>query len=929
MRRALTALGVLVGCLTPVVHAQTDPSAEYRTLHSAHFRIHFRSGHREVAHTVAREAERAYRLLSSELRAPRGTVDITLADEFDFSNGFAGVFPSSRVTLFLAPPASGTLIDHDDWLRTVTVHELTHVFHLDRSGGIWGVLQAVFGRAPGLFPNQYQPSWVTEGIATYYESRFTEAGRVGSSPHRQIVRGERLDGLARRRDDATFVNIRWPAGNAAYAYGAELYAEIERLVGDSGVPAYVASTSGQLVPFSTSRHVRKVTGRSMDEVWARADSGFGPLGVGDAGGVDGRVIVRRLLAPPSPRVSPSGEYVAYVHDDGRTPREVRVVATATGRRVAGHRVNGQAALDWDGRDVLVTQLDWTGLYQLHGDLYRWRPLGDGSWTRVTRDARLDAPAAGGGLVTAVQLRPGHRVPVIVAAGGAIQTLEVPFPEAEWQRVAPSPDGKWLAGIAHRAGRWDVVAWPRQDVTAYWWITRDAAVESFVGWTAGGDVVYAADVTGVPQTYVWSRGTEAATRQSAAPNGTRSPSLVANVGLVFAEVRLGGYRVVVRAAEAQTPVGRGPTRPPYGAAPPVETHETGYAEWPSLRPHYWVPFGNLASGAGDFFGAFTSGQDAVARTTYALAGALDPSNGRWVGFFSLTDLRLGRPWLDLYARQDWSLFRALVDSVPTTVFLRERDVEVGATFAWRRWRWLVTARAAGGWQQDHFSGLFARNFATGTATLRVARAVTPGLAISRERGFDFTARFRRREHIGSGGYSNDFRIRLGAFLPTLLPRHVLAVKAAFGITGGLFARTFAVGGASGGGIDPVPGVTLSTRRSFPVRGYPADAALGTRAFSGTVEYRLPLVYVGRGVKPFPIGVTRVSAALFGDMGGAWLGGQSSRPTSLLAFGGELIADITYGFDIPLRVRVGVGIPARTFGAVRRGEPRVHLSIGSDF
>src|SRR5439155_24792914 len=59
--------------------AQVDPSGSWRTLHTPHFRIHFRPSYRDAALTQAREAERSYGLLATELHAPRGVVDITLA----------------------------------------------------------------------------------------------------------------------------------------------------------------------------------------------------------------------------------------------------------------------------------------------------------------------------------------------------------------------------------------------------------------------------------------------------------------------------------------------------------------------------------------------------------------------------------------------------------------------------------------------------------------------------------------------------------------------------------------------------------------------------------------------------------------------------------------------------------------------------------
>src|SRR6058998_2049190 len=67
--------------------AQVDPSGSWRTLHTPHFRLHFRPAYREAALVQAREAERSYGLLSTELHPPRGVVDLTLADDVDFANG--------------------------------------------------------------------------------------------------------------------------------------------------------------------------------------------------------------------------------------------------------------------------------------------------------------------------------------------------------------------------------------------------------------------------------------------------------------------------------------------------------------------------------------------------------------------------------------------------------------------------------------------------------------------------------------------------------------------------------------------------------------------------------------------------------------------------------------------------------------------------
>ena len=237
--RLLVALALLAGRS----EAQVDPSGPWRTLHTPHFRIHFRPAYRGVALTEAREAERAYALLASELHPPRGTVDLTLGDDIDGSNGFTTVFPSGRITILAPAPATDPgLLQYDTWLRLVTTHELAHVFHLDRTRSFWAVAQHVLGRAPGLFPNEYQPTWLVEGLATYYESRFTNGGRVRGSFHTQLLAADRAAGASRSPWDAEPFT-RWSDGFAPYAYGSRFLQYLAATVGDSAVPRLVEANA--------------------------------------------------------------------------------------------------------------------------------------------------------------------------------------------------------------------------------------------------------------------------------------------------------------------------------------------------------------------------------------------------------------------------------------------------------------------------------------------------------------------------------------------------------------------------------------------------------------------------------------------------------------------------------------------------------------
>src|SRR5256886_13464272 len=305
---ALCALSLLAGR----AEAQVDPSGRWRTLHTEHFRIHFRPAYRAVAEQEAREAERAYRLLAGELRAPRGVIDFVLGDDVDVANGATTVFPSNRVYLWLPPPVGDPGLERfDSWLRLVTVHELTHVFHLDRVRGAWGVLQRVFGRAPGLFPNAFQPSWVIEGLATYYESKFTNGGRVRGSFHTQLLAADHAGGASRSPTNALLFT-RWPDGLAPYAYGSRFFHYLAGAAGGPVLPPVVGGAARARLPLRPRGPIGWAgPGRGLPQDRARAPPPPVPARA------PGDVLARDLWSEPAPQLSPDGGRVAYQRADGK------------------------------------------------------------------------------------------------------------------------------------------------------------------------------------------------------------------------------------------------------------------------------------------------------------------------------------------------------------------------------------------------------------------------------------------------------------------------------------------------------------------------------------------------------------------------------------------------------------------------------------
>lgn len=921
-------------CLPAVLCAQVDPSGTWRTLHSAHFRIHFRPEHRALAAQAAAEAERAYALLATELRAPRGIVDVTLADDVDTPNGFASTFPSNRITILLVPPVSDPgLRDYDSWQRLVIVHELTHVFHLDRTRRWWRALQSVFGRLPGTFPNQYQPSWVTEGIATYYESRFTAAGRADGGFHRQIVAADRLHGNARSPWDALYFT-RWPNGMAPYAYGSRFWEYLSHARADSLVPRFVEKSAGQLIPVRVGRPLR-FAGADLEREWRDAVVATA-LGGGSAEpATSRRIVAGSLRSQPVPRVAPDGKHIAYLHDDGRGARRLRVIDPAVGSDLVlrSHRVTGQVSYDWQGDTLIVAQLELSGRWQVRSDLWSWTPPPENAWRRLTTGGRFIEPRTGAGdVVTALQLTPGDNGPTLLGSMTALPDTA----GTTWGAAVPSPDGQWVAASRHRDGRWQLVRWRAESPDDVEILASPAGGVSDPSWS-GSDVLFVSDIDGLPQVLRWSNGV--VVQLTSEPLGARAPAALADGTLLFTTLGRDGWELrAVQPPTAPRAVAGMARHAAFDSAPPVPVRESGYAEWPSLRPHFWIPLAFNAGDAGFFVGAATAGGDAVGRHAYFAEALVAPSPLRAQGAFALVSHALGDPTLDFYVANDWSV--AGIDTTgPDHVFTSNHaEASVGATVLARRWFSFVTMRLAadyeGRWYRvspdttltDICPGCAHRDRVGGTASLSFGSAVGAPLAMSPQDGFTAAFLYKRREEQGTSRWLNEVRGRLALYgrlgPPIGFAYPVLALRLAAGSFDGTIVERLSVGGVSSGAIELPFGQSLGTQRSFPVRGYRAGTLRGRRAATASIEYRVPLALIGRSLGHLPFGADKLGFTLFADMGDAWNPGGEPRFHRLRSAGVELVGDLTVSYDLPLRVRGGVAWP-------HGRRPAAYVAFASDF
>ena len=169
-----------------------DPRLSWYTIESDHFDVDFScrgrpdSSSLQLAREVADIAEEVHATLTPTVGwTPRARTQIIIADFYDYSNGWAAPFPNNVITIIPTPPG-GSRTNEGDWLRTLILHEYSHILQIDRVAGAAKALRKVFGRI--IMPNALAPAWLNEGYAVYNETRFTDFGRLRSAEYDMMAR---------------------------------------------------------------------------------------------------------------------------------------------------------------------------------------------------------------------------------------------------------------------------------------------------------------------------------------------------------------------------------------------------------------------------------------------------------------------------------------------------------------------------------------------------------------------------------------------------------------------------------------------------------------------------------------------------------------------------------------------------------------------
>lgn len=275
--RLLVAVGF--GLLLPGVAVAGDGALQWRTLQTADADIHFPAQYLQFAQRVAATMADARRAIAPSFN-PRDhpKLQLTIDDFGDDANGYAQTVPYDHVHLQAYPPQPGSdLGDHGDWIRQLVFHEYAHILHLGDVSGLPALANRVVGRQ--VLPNTALPRLMTEGIATWLETRHTggdtavagQGGRVDSTQFMAYIRAAvRDDTLPKSLSELTGAPLQWPRGNSWYIYGSLFIDDLVQRFGEAKLKEFMAEYGKLVVPYAMNSVARQVWGAPLEALWRQA-----------------------------------------------------------------------------------------------------------------------------------------------------------------------------------------------------------------------------------------------------------------------------------------------------------------------------------------------------------------------------------------------------------------------------------------------------------------------------------------------------------------------------------------------------------------------------------------------------------------------------------------------------------------------------------
>ncbi|CBL47207.1 conserved hypothetical protein [gamma proteobacterium HdN1] len=916
-----------------------SPLSSWKTLETPHFNIHFEKPHQAYARRLAAIAEHVHAsLVVRAAYAPAGKTEIIINDGMDVSNGAATILPYRQFFIFMTPPIRGELLDDGDWAELVFTHEYMHVLHMDQAAGTPKQLQSVIGRWGVLFPQVFNPGWVIEGYAVWAETDAArKMGRGQSALYDALMRAEILAGL-KSQSALSFYGVAsndWPYGQS-YLYGSYFFGFIQERWGADKLAEFVAAWNRNIVPFRMDRRAQKVFGMSSSALYAEfrawLQQRFEPQ-VREWQQLTGKPSQVYVLTGDGQREyvrsdGASGWY--YYENNGRsTPTIMHLSAFGERKKVA--EIKQFLQLDVHAQEgILASALGICDNTNAYADLMRW----NGSrWKRITQCGRYLSGywSPNGGQIAAVSMHGGQaRIELLHANGERIRTVYRAavgeavgglawHPEGHLLAVArKSVGGVWrLASLDLNSGLWkDLPVRGRLPQSPRF----DASGEHlfYIDDTAGRlDVRRLTLATGEVES--WSHSLTAVvdfdiSDGAAAKSGELATLELSENGVALALQKLD--TPAISTMQKEISIEHKNNQAVSDVAPNIATVDvvpawmTGfekqpiqdYSPWPTLAPTAWMAFLGTDNRDNDWLELFVSGADSLGFHAWQLAPRIYYDQNEWGGNFSYVFHKR----LALLGTRD--LTTEVHPAGQSIILQREERGQLvwmqpinSFDTAWQVNFGIASEHVILEQEGRQIGRAFDSNLAGVSLTLDSSEWYRASISPEHGRRVKWVAE--KYDAFGGGYFRGESTALDWNEYFSTWKNQVLALRWVEARSGSA-APSLQLGGESDS-LRSLAGEIGFGKTRYTLRGYETGLAelKGDRLRLQTLEYRMPLASVFNGFMAPPVGLGKLSGALFYDRGSVWSDQRARRYYS--GVGAEFGATVLLGYNLaPVDVSLGV-------------------------
>lgn len=892
---------------SPSLYAKYDPDLAWYTQETEHFLFHYHDGTEDAVNDFIQHAEDIHQRLTGFFDwQPKAKTHVILNDHFDSPNGNARTFPYNVIEMYLTLPSDvESLEDYKDWQYLLFEHEYTHILQLDMADDFPLHMRNVIGRHWLLFPNQYLPKWLIEGIATYIETK-TEAGtgRGQSSYYRGLMQTEVNNGIR----DLSRVNepqLAWPGGTTRYLYGVYFFTFLEKKYGEPLIQEFMHAYSRFPVPYFVNTTFARVFGKNLYHLWDEFS-----LYLQDEFALEKKnqpaniqVLSTSGFQSGFSQSFPNGD-ILFIRDNREDIKSLVRYSphNKTYKTVFQSIAIGKSFDIHPAKGILIPLVDWKNNTRLMTDLYVLNSKTKQK-TRITKNQRYIRAIwhPNGEQIIAIKTQANaHQLDLLNSQGKKLKTL---WDSEKNLVIGPmdfSPSGEKMIASVFRSGK----GWGLEEfnIASQQWmaITDNPAIESHPQYVnQGNSIVYSAEYSGVYNIYDLSLADKKITQLTDMNTAALRPTLEGD-RLYYAALTKNGFNLHSQPLNlSQNKPHDLPSQPEDSLAiTKTHTHNGApkkrkpYNALKYLKPLWWEPLpivqvDNEQTTLGFVFGS----NDPIKRHRYHFVLAYDVKNNMPLWNANYTYDRL-TPTISFNTKKNLFYLSNFVT--------RQESMSISWPFKKiNNKRFIFTTAKRLNIRFLDRSDLEERN--SDLIALGMVRDSTshPVLAVSPHSG----------SHVQLSYETNRFfepikpssRIILdAAFYSPVFYKAVFELATTVVSAGGQAGSLFL-----GGGRNTLFNSGISGKRIYSLSGYKPGSVVGTNLQKLRMNLHIPLIYPQRSLMTPPIGISRIKFRPFFHMARAGSFDNIDQQNWRKGLGSELEFQANFGYGIfPFNFKTGI-------------------------